>query len=62
MKNQNVEKAAEVLGKMLKPMYGESVRNILFEHVDESGYWFSYELEQDKRRQTWAVRHWEVED
>lgn len=28
-----------------------------FEHVDKSGYWFSFELVNDNRRQTYAVRH-----
>lgn len=27
------------------------------EHIDAAGYWFSFELENDSRRQTYAVRH-----
>ena len=56
----NVEKATEVLMADLRSKYG-SVLNVRLEHVDEAGYWFSYELVQDSRRQTWCVRHWEVE-
>lgn len=57
----NVEKAIEVLWKDLRSKYGFGFQNIRFEHEDEAGYWFSYELVQDSRRQTWCVRHWEVE-
>ena len=37
--------------------YGEIVKNLQFEHVDASGYWFTFELVNDPRRQTYAVRH-----
>ena len=60
VENRDVEKATEVLMADLRSKYGAAVRNVLLEHVDEAGYWFSYELEQDSRRQTWCVRHWEV--
>jgi len=36
------------------------VTNVRFEHVDASGYWFTFELSNDKRRQTYAVRHTEI--
>jgi len=61
IENQDVEKATGVLSEMLRGMYGHSVRNIRLEHVDAAGYWFSYELEQDTRRQTWCVRHSDLE-
>lgn len=32
-----------------------------FEHVDAAAYWFSFELVQDDRRQTWCVRHSDLE-
>ena len=28
-----------------------------FEHVDAAAYWFTFELVNDDRRQTWCVRH-----
>lgn len=31
--------------------------NLRFDHVDAAAYWFSFELVNDKRRQTWCVRH-----
>ena len=57
---KNVEKAMSVLSADLRGKYGAAVRNIRLDHVDEAGYWFSYELEQSGTRQTWCVRHWEV--
>lgn len=32
-----------------------------FEHVDAAAYWFSFELVHDDRRQTWCVRHSDLE-
>ena len=57
----NVEKALKALMGMLTPMYGAAVRNVVLEHVDEAGYWFKFELAQDSRRQTWCVRHSDLE-
>lgn len=54
-----VEKAMEILMNELRSKYG-SVMNVRLEHTDEAGYWFSYELPQDSRRQTWCVRNGEV--
>jgi hypothetical protein len=42
-------------------MQGRDIRNIRLDHVDAAGYWFTYELEQDTRRQTWCVRHSDLE-
>ena len=61
VEGQDVEKATGVLMEQMKPMYGEVVMNVRLEHVDASGYWFSYELENDDRRQTWCVRHSDLE-
>ena len=52
-----MEKAVTVLYEQLRPMYGDRIFNVSLEHVDESGYWFSFELIGDARRQTWCVRH-----
>ena len=61
MENVNVEKATGVLMADLRAKYGAAVRNVMLNHVDAAGYWFSYELEQNSTRQTWCVRHWEVQ-
>lgn len=61
VENQDVERATGVLLDMLRPMYGLSVRNVVLDHVDAAGYWFSFELVQDDRRQTWCIRHRDLE-
>lgn len=36
--------------------------NLRFEHVDAAAYWFTFELVNDDRRQTWCVRHLDLGD
>ena len=55
-----MSEATSVISAELKTRFGNAVRNLRFEHVDESGYWFTFELAQDSRRQTYCVRHGEV--
>ena len=40
-----------------RKLFGDTICNLTFERVDNSGYWFTFELENDSRRQTYAVRH-----
>ena len=35
--------------------------NLRFEHVDAAAYWYTFELVNDSRRQTWCVRHSDLE-
>ena len=57
---KNIEVAAAVAWHQLEKIHPGAVKNVRFEHADESGYWFTYELQNDPRRQTYAVRPWEV--
>ncbi len=57
VEGQDVERATAVLMGMV----GVTARNVVLDHVDAAGYWFSYELIQDDRRQTWCVRHSDLE-
>jgi competence ComEA-like helix-hairpin-helix protein len=57
-----IARAFEVICEELRSRFGYGVRLLKFEHVDGAGYWFSFELEQDKTRQTWCVRHEEVSE
>lgn len=50
----------EAMFAFLNRTYPGVWRNATFEREDESGYWFSFELVTDDRRQTWCVRHGEV--
>lgn len=52
--------ATQELYCQLRPIYGNSLYNVRFEHEDESGYWFSFELVGDTRRQTCCVRRWDL--
>lgn len=52
--------ATAALWTQLKARHGDSVRDVKLELVDITGYWFSYELANDRRRQLWCVRHGEV--
>lgn len=43
--------------RQLSEIFPYMVTNLRFEHVDEAGYWFTFELRNDDRPQTYAVRH-----
>lgn len=34
-----------------------TIKNANLDHIDEAGFWFSFELENDERRQTYVIRH-----
>lgn len=55
-----IPKAAAKCHKMLDGHIRGMYKNLTFVHVDESGFWFGYAL-LDGTRQTYAVRHEEVE-
>ena len=46
--------------KVLSKAFGGTVQLLRFEHVDGSGYWFTFELTNDKTRQTYRVGHDEI--
>ena len=33
------------------------IRKLVLDHIDNAGYWFTFELDNDNRRQTYCVRH-----
>lgn len=49
-------KVKEVLTKA----FGGTVHLLRFEHVDEAGYWFTFELTNNSTRQTYRVGHDEI--
>lgn len=55
-----VDIATELMYQELKTIFGGLVKNLRFEHADSSGYWFTFELVNDDRRQTWCIRPEEV--
>lgn len=47
--------------KSLNLIFPGMVKNLNFEHVDIVGYWFTFELINDSRRQTYSIRHNELD-
>lgn len=43
--------------RQLKNIFPNLMTMLHFEHVDEGGYWFTFQLVNDSRVQTYAVRH-----
>lgn len=56
---RNKDKAVAVFFSSV-PFPSTTIRNVSLDHTDASGYWFSFELENDRRRQTYAVRHTDI--
>lgn len=44
--------ADRLLWEELRKMFGNLPCNVRFEHKDDSGYWYTFELVNDSRRQT----------
>jgi hypothetical protein len=53
--------AYEVCRKQLNQWFPNILINLHFEHVDEGGYWFTFQLINDARTQTFAVRHTDLQ-
>lgn len=58
--NELLPQAYEQCRKTLNAIFPNLVNMLHFEHVDASGYWFTFELENDPRKQTYAVRHSDI--
>ena len=52
--------AADVFQHEMDSRFPGLVRKARFEHVDVSGFWFTFELANDPRRQTYVVRWKEI--
>jgi hypothetical protein len=53
---ENKNKAVTVFFNSL-PFPSRRVTKVTLEHIDKAGYWFTFEIDNDNRRQTYAVRH-----
>ena len=56
-----IPEATMVIQKFLNQTFGRLWCKLRFEHVDAAAYWFTFELVNDDRRQTWCVRHSDLE-
>ncbi len=52
--------AFEKLRAVLREHFGSLATMIKYEHVDESGYWFTFELINDNCRQSFRINHNEI--
>ena len=52
--------ATEKFYTEINKIFPGMVCKVTFEHVDASGYWFTFELKNDAHRQTYAIRHSEI--
>lgn len=57
---EKLERANEVMVDFLNETFRNLWCNLRFEHVDVVAYWYTFELVNDERRQTWSVRHNEL--
>jgi hypothetical protein len=57
---ENLSLAFDKVKEVLHKSFGGTVQLLRFEHVDSSGYWFTFELINDRRRQTYRVGHSEI--
>lgn len=55
--NDLLPKAYEECRRQLKAVFPNLVTMLHFEHVDDGGYYFTFQLINDARTQTIAVRH-----
>lgn len=56
-----IPQAFEKCRSDLNKVFPNLLTLLRFEHVDAGGYWFTFELVNDSRRQTYAVRHQDFE-
>jgi hypothetical protein len=49
--------AYNILVSKLRNSFGGAYCLIKLDHIDTAGFWFSFELVNDKRRQTYRVNH-----
>jgi hypothetical protein len=52
-----IPEATEKMEEFLREKFPCTWCKLRFEHVDAAAYWYTFELLNDDRRQTWCVRH-----
>lgn len=55
--NEMLPQAYAKCREQLRAVFPNLVTMLHFEHVDSGGFWFTFELENDPRKQTYVVRH-----
>lgn len=54
--HRNTDKAFEMFYRLV-PFYPIEMCCTTLDHIDTSGYWFTFKLRADNSRQTYCVRH-----
>lgn len=44
------------------PFMKHEMYMVTLEHIDKTGYWFTFELRTDSRKQTYCVRHTDIKE
>lgn len=57
---KNIPEAAKVFHKKIQKTFPNMVSDVSYKHVDKGGYWFTFKLINDKREQTYCIRHNEI--
>lgn len=52
--------AQDEFNRQMNGVFPRMVCKARFEHVDAGGYWFTFELKNDSRRQTYCIRHGDI--
>lgn len=52
--------ASKEFFSQMQRIFPNALKSSKFEHVDKVGFWFSFELINDSRRQTYCVKHTEI--
>lgn len=56
----NQDRAFSMLYRRV-PFLPREICNITLDHIDNAGYWFTFELINDATKQTYCVRHTDLE-
>ena len=54
---QEKKESAIAMFYRIVPFTPSEMYNVTLEHIDKSGYWFTFELQNDNRKQTMCIRH-----
>lgn len=57
---ESKDKAFSMLYRRV-PFAPREICNITLDHIDKAGYWFTFELKSDNAKQTYCVRHTDLE-
>jgi hypothetical protein len=57
---ENKDRAFEMFYRLV-PFYPSEMWLITLDHIDKAGYWFTFKLRSDNSRQTYCVRHTDLQ-